>query len=91
MFNLDSITNENNKEHDKKWPFIPGHPYRNCIIGGAGSRKTNALLNLTKEQDNIDKTYLHAKDLSGRKYEFLIKKREDVGIEYCNDQNTSIA
>ena len=91
MINLDSITNENNKEHDKKWPFIPGHPYRNWIIGGAGSRKTNALLNLTKERDNIDKTYLHAKDLSGRKYEFLIKKREDVGIEYCNDQNTSIA
>ena len=91
MNNLDSITNEKNKEHDKKCPFIPGHLYRNWIIGGAGSRKANALLNLTKEQDNIDKTYLHAKDLSGPMYEFLIKKREDVGIEYRNDQNASIA
>ena len=37
------------------------------IIGGFGSRKTNALLNLIKEQDNdnlIDKIYLYAKDLS---------------------------
>ena len=26
MINLDSITNENNKEHNEKWPFIPDHP-----------------------------------------------------------------
>ena len=45
MFNLDSITNENNKEHNKKWPFIPDYSYRILIIGGFGSRKTNALLN----------------------------------------------
>ena len=48
-------------------------------------RKTNTLLNLIKEQDDIDKIYLYAKDLSEPKYEFLIKKREDVGIKYCND------
>ena len=48
MFNLDDIKNENNKEHNKKWPFIPDYPYRNLIIGGSGSRKTNALLNLMK-------------------------------------------
>ena len=23
MINLDSITNENNKEHNEKWPYIP--------------------------------------------------------------------
>ena len=34
MFTLDSITNENNKEHNKKWSFIPDHPYRILIIGG---------------------------------------------------------
>ena len=39
----------------KKWPFIPDHPYRILIIGGSGSRKTNALLNLIKEQDDIYK------------------------------------
>ena len=60
------------------------------IIGGSGSGKTNALLNLIKEQDDIDKIYLYAKDLSEPKYEFLIKKREDVGIKYCNDPNAFI-
>ena len=48
------------------------------IIGGSGSRKTIALLNLIKEQDSvnlIDKIYLYAKDLNGPKYQFLIKKR----------------
>ena len=46
MFNLDDITNENKEEHNKKWPYTPDHPYRMLIIGGAGSGKTNALLNL---------------------------------------------
>ena len=64
MFNLDDITNENNKEHNKKWPYIPDHPYRILIIGGYGSGKTNALLSLIKEQDGNDKIYLYAKDLS---------------------------
>ena len=27
MFDLDDITNENNKEHNKKWLYIPDHPY----------------------------------------------------------------
>ena len=81
MFNLDDITNENNRKHNKKWPYIPDHSYRMLIIGGSGSGKTNALLNLIKEQGNdnlIDKIYLYAKDLNETKYQFLIKKREDV-------------
>ena len=49
MFNLDNITNENNEDHNKKWPYIPDHPYRMLIIGGSGSEKTNTLLNLIKE------------------------------------------
>ena len=61
MFNLDCSTNENDKEHNKKWPFIPDYPYRSLIIGGSGSRKTNTLLNLIKEQGCIDKIYLHAR------------------------------
>ena len=48
------------------------------------------MLNLINEQDDIDKIYLHAKDLSEPKYEFLIKKRKDVGIKYCNDPNAFI-
>ena len=34
------------------------HPYRILIIVGSGSGKTNALFNLIKEQDDIDKIYL---------------------------------
>ena len=60
------------------------------IIGGSGSEKTNALLNLIKEQDSnnlIDKIYLYAKDLNKPKYQFLVQKHEDVAIKHLNDPN----
>ena len=85
MINLDSITNENNKEHNEKWPYIPDHPYKFLVIGASGSGKTNALINLINEQDKhefIDKIYLYARDLNEPKYQFLIKKREDAEIRY---------
>ena len=66
MFNLDDI---------KKWLHIPNHLYRILIIGGSGSGKTNALLNLIKVQGDINKIYLYAKDLRETKYEYLIRKR----------------
>ena len=50
MMNLDSITNENNKKHNQKWPYSPDNPYRILIIASSGSRKTNTLLNLINEQ-----------------------------------------
>ena len=90
MINLDSITNENNKEHTEKWSFIPDYLYRSLIIGGSGSGKINALLNLIKEQDDIDKIYLYAKDFCEPKFEFLIKKGEDVGTNHFNDPNAFI-
>ena len=93
MFNLDDTTNENKKDRNKKWPYIPDHPYRMLIIGGSGSGKTNALLNLVKEQDNdilIDKIYLYAKDLDEPKYQFLIKELEEVGINHLNDPKAFI-
>ena len=64
MLNLNDITNENNEKRNQKWPYIPDHPYGILIIGGSGSRKTNALINLINEQDDIDKICLCAKDLS---------------------------
>ena len=74
-------------EHNVKCLFIPDHPYRILIICGSGSGKTNALLNLMEEQDDTDKIYLYAKDLSKPKYEFLIKSRKDVGTNHYNDPN----
>ena len=71
MNNLDSVTNENNKEHNKNWPYIPDHPYRVLIINGSESEKTSTLLHLIKEQDDTNKIYLYAKDLSQPKYEFF--------------------
>ena len=35
----------------------------------------------------IDKIYLYAKNLDERKYQFLIEKRENVGIKNLNDPN----
>ena len=87
MFYLDDITNKSNKEHNEKQPYIPDHPYRILITGGSGSGKTNALLNLIKEQGDLDKIYFYAKYLSKAKYELLIKRREDAGTKHFNDPN----
>ena len=58
MINLDNIINENNKNHNKKWPYIPDHPYGILIIGGSGSGKTNALLNLINKEILINFIYM---------------------------------
>ena len=63
------------------------------ITGGSRSGKTNALLNLIKEQDSynlIDNIYLYAKDLNESKYQFLIKEREDVRVKHLNDPKSFI-
>ena len=70
MINLDSTTNENNKEHNEKWPFIPDHPHSSLITGGSESGKTNALLNLVKEKYDIDKIYFYAEEIGAVIYLF---------------------
>ena len=86
MFNLDAITNKNNKDDNRKWP------YRMLIIRQSGSGKANALLNLIQgNNDNLaDQIYLYAKDLNEPKYQFLIRKREDAGIKNLNDSSAFI-
>ena len=59
MNNLDSITNENNKNQNEKWPYIPDHLCKILIIGGSGLGNTNTLLNLINEQHDIAKIYLY--------------------------------
>ena len=73
MINLDNITNENNKKYKEKCPDIPDHPYRILIISGSGSGKTNTLLNLINEQNDIDKMCLHARDLTETNIKFSLK------------------
>ena len=85
MINFDDYTNENIIEHNSKWPYIPDHPYRILIIGSSGPGKTNALLNLINNQPDIDKIYLYAKDPYETKYQFLINKREKVGLDHFDD------
>ena len=52
-------------------------PYRKLIIGPTGSGKTNYLL-------------IYAKDLEEPKYNLLINKREEAGINFNNDPNAFI-
>ena len=72
------------KQNNLKWPYIPDHPYRILIIGGSGSRKTNAVLNLINQPD-IDKIYLYAKNPYEPKYQYLINKPKKVGLDHFND------
>ena len=85
MINFDEYTNENIIEHNSKWPYIPDHLYRILILSGSGSGKTNALLNLINNQPDIDKISLYAKDPYEAKYQYLINKREKIGLNHFND------
>ena len=85
MINFDNYTNENKTEHNLKWPYIPDHPYRILILGDSGAGKTNALLNLINNQLDIDKIFLYAKDPYEAKYQYLINKREKVGLVHFKD------
>ena len=89
MINFDDYTNENKIEHNSKWPYIPDHPYRILLEACSGSGKTNALLNLIDNQLDIHKIYLYAKDLHEAKYQYLIKKREKVGLDNFKDPKLS--
>ena len=90
MINFDKYTNENKRKHNPNYPYIPDHPYIVLITGGSGSGKTNALLNLINNQPDIDKIYLYAKDPYEDKYQFLIKKRENIGLKHFNDPKAFI-
>ena len=90
MINFDDYANENKTEHNLKWLYILDNPHRILIIGGSGSGKTNALLNLINNQPDIDKIYLYAKDPYEAKYQFLINKRESTGLNHFNDPKAFI-
>ena len=91
MTNFDDYANENKTQHNLRWPYIPGHPYRILIIGGSGSGKTNALLNLINNQPDIDIIYLYAKGPYEPKYQYLINKREQVGLNHYDDRKALLS
>ena len=85
MINFAEYNNENKTEHNLKWPYTLDLPYRIPVIGGSGSGKTNAVLNLINNQPDIDKIYLYAKDPYEIKYQYLINKREKLGLDHFDD------
>ena len=90
MISFDEYENENKRQHNPKWLYIPEHPYRILIIGGSRSGKTNELLNLINNQPDIDKISLYAKDPYEEKYQYLINKRKKVGLDHFNDPKAFI-
>ena len=91
MINFDDYANENKTQHNLRWPYIPGHPYRILIIGGSGSGETNALLNLINNQPDIDIIYLYAKGPYEPKYQYLINKREQVDLNHYDDRKALLS
>ena len=90
MINFDDQVNKNKTEHNKNWSYIPDHLYRILIIGGSGSGKTNALLNLIENQPDIDKIYLYTKDPYEAKCQYLINIRKKVDLKHFNDPKAFI-
>ena len=88
MISFDHYTNENETEDNSNWSYIPDRLYRILIRGGSGSGKTNVFLNLINNQSDIDKIYPYTKDPYEEKYQYLINKREKVGIDYFDDPKT---
>ena len=73
------------KEHNSKWPKISDHSYWLLMIGGSGSGKRNTLLNLINHEPDIEKNYLYAKYPYEAKHQFLIEKREIMGLKYLDE------
>ena len=90
MISFDNYTSENKTEHKLKCPNFPDHIHRILIIGDSGAGKSNALLNLMNNQSDNDKIYLYAKDPYKAKYQYLINRRENVGLDQFNDPKTLI-
>ena len=61
-----------------------------AIYSWSASVKTNALLNLINNQPDIDQIYFYAKDPYEDKYQFLTKKRENIGLKHFNDPKAFI-
>ena len=92
MFNFDYITKEDIPLclHYPNQPQVPDQPYKIISVGGSGSIKANALLNLINHEPDIDKIYLYAKDPFEAKHQLLINERESTAITHFNNSKSFI-
>ena len=88
MINYDNVTKECINKHDLNRPQIPDNPYRILIIGGSGSGKTNAFLNLKTKM--IITLLIKFKDPYKAKYQNLNKNREKNGLKTLEDPKAFI-
>ena len=91
MITYNNVKKEDIKDHHQNWPQILDLP--DMIIGGSGSGKS--CINLIKKQDHdgysiINKIYLCFKDPNKGKYQYLIKKREKIGLENLKNPKSFI-
>ena len=73
MISYGDITKKNMDKQNLNWVRSHNHSYKLLIIGDSRSGKTNALLNLIKQQDGedcsiTDKIYLYVKNPNETKY-----------------------
>ena len=75
------------KKHNPNW--------QNPGAASSVSGKTSAFFNLIKTQDDhnynvINKVYLYVKDLNEAKYQYFIKKHENIGLKNLAIQRLSL-
>ena len=90
IINFDDALKENVKKNNPNWPEISDHPHRILITGGCGSTKTDSFLNVINHQPDTDNSYLYVEDPYEAKYQFLIKKRENVRPKHFHDSKAFI-
>ena len=73
----------------KKLAIYSRSSVQNINNRGFRTWKKNVLLNLIKNQPDIDKIYLYAKDPYEAKYQYLINKG-GVGMDHLNDPKAFI-
>ena len=70
--------------------IYPWSSIQNINNRGLRNRKSKCIIKLVNNQQDIDKIYLYAKDPYEDKYQYLINKRESVGLKHFNDPKAFI-
>ena len=84
MINFDGYTNENKTEHNSKQAIYFRSSIQNINNWRLRIKKNKCIFKFNKRSD-IDNIYLYEKDQYESKYQFLIKKRESIGLKHFND------